>query len=95
MYLYKVYNLFGEQIAQGTTKECAAQLGMKETGFRAAVDRMRAGICRSMVIEEFEYMPDSEIILMQDAAAKWDAFITPIREQYGVPVYKAKGEAGR
>lgn len=94
MYSYKVYDrASGLLLAQGTTKEAAAQLGMKETGFRAAVDRMRNGVPGKFVIEEFGGKADKPGTIEADvAAAKWDRFVEPLRRKYGVKVHKAAQE---
>ena len=71
MYTYKVYNLWDELIAQGTTAECAEKLGMTDGGFRNAVKRMRNGVLGNMKIEEFGGPANMEISETKRLAAEW------------------------
>ena len=93
--MYRVYNLNGELIAQGTTKECAATLGITFDGFWSAVQRAKEGIkSNKYVIEQVFWNGKVKNYALEDktAAEAWDAFVTPIRKKYGIPVYKAKPE---
>lgn len=88
-YTYRVYDRSsGKLLAQGSTRECAEQLGMKQSGFQSAVDRMRDGVIGKFVIEEFGGPQDTEQDRI-DLAEQWDRFCEPLRKKYGVKVYKA------
>lgn len=42
--MYRVYNLEGDLIAQGSTKECASALGITYDGFWSAIQRAKGGV---------------------------------------------------
>ena len=85
-YTYRVYDRpSGKLLAQGSTRECAEQLGMKHSGFQSAVDRMRDGVIGKFVIEEFGGPQDTEQDRI-DLAEQWDRFCEPLRKKYGVKI---------
>lgn len=93
---YKVYsNITDEFLFEGTAEECAKFCGLSLSWFKEVTNDI--GVCcrgRYRVMEvygtedakqEKQVSSDSS---MAAAARRWDEFVTPIRERYGIPVYK-------
>lgn len=100
---YKVYsNITDEFLFEGTAEECAAFCGLSVSWFKEVANDI--GVCcrgRYRVMEvygtgdaqqEKQVSSDSS---MSAAARRWDEFVTPIREYYGIPVYRAGKEVKR
>lgn len=86
---YRIHNLFGDLLAEGTVPKCAAQLGVSEGTLRWYINEG----CGKFVIEETT--ADAEKAFRQDlldACAAWDAFCEPIRQRYGIAVRKQQGD---
>ena len=87
--IYRVYNPKGKFLVEGTVAECAEKLGMTVSSFRDAAGKFREGRYKKYNIydvtdEERTDIRDSD----RDVIKKWDDFVTPIRERFGIPVYK-------
>lgn len=100
---YKVYsNITDEFLFEGTAEECAAFCGLSLSWFKEMANDI--GVCcrgRYRVMEiygagdaqqEKQVSSDSS---MAAAARRWDEFVTPIREYYGIQVYRPKSEVRR
>lgn len=85
---YRFYTRSGELVCQGTAEECAEQMGVTVSAVRNYVSRLpRPG--RKYDVEVIQPQGEKELEKKhRDAAKEWDDFITPIREKYGIPVYK-------
>lgn len=93
---YKVYEIStGELLVSGGAEECAAFIGISKSWFReAAKEGLNLGQGKYQVEVTNKERPKrkDESKLTKEAIQKWDDFVTPIRERYGIPVYKAKPE---
>ena len=87
---YALYDMrSGERVFTGTSKECADFCGGSVPGFDSAFAHSRSCSYKGYKIQLVRSAPEKELgEPEQDAAAAWDAFVTPIREYYGIPVYK-------
>lgn len=89
---FQVFGLNGLLLAEGNERECAEQLGVNYNTFHTWLHNPGRVIPYRIVAlpaEAVEKVPTPELAA---AAAEWDRFITPIREAYGVPVYRPKKE---
>lgn len=92
--LYALYSLITDKkVFVGTASECARFCGGSTSGFHNYTSS-RSGTFKGYRVEVVQEAQekgsfDSE---MRAAAKKWDEFCQPIREKYGIPVYKAKSE---
>lgn len=75
---YRVLDRMGETVAEGTVAEYAEQMG-RGTFY-----------VRSLVRGECSYPEHWAFPIDDSPAQKWDKFITPIREAFGIPVYRPK-----
>ena len=83
---YRVYDgKTGDLIVEGTSRDCAKRLGMSQNTFHATATHSRSGNYKKY---RFEVVPDEPVLQTSDMEAiqKWDAFVTPIRERFGIPV---------
>ena len=89
---YRVYNpTDGKFIVEGNVAECAEKLGMTEKSFWEAADKFMKGRYKKYNIYDVTDEKGCEIKACdRDIIKKWDDFVTPIREAFGVPVYKKK-----
>lgn len=87
---YRVYERHtGELAAEGSAKECAKILGIHVNTFKQNARENREG-------GRFEY----EVTEPMDSETKalirkWDELVTPLREKYGVKVWRGDGERWR
>lgn len=98
MRTYDVYDLkTGDLLFCGTTAECAEQMGLTAKAFRQALVRSRNGTNRRHRIEESggtQLKRSERNALQSDAQAirAWDAFMEPLRKEFGIPVRKIEEE---
>lgn len=98
MRTYDVYDLkTGDWIAGGTVAECAAQLGITTGAFHHAKHRCDRGTNAKHRIEERGEIPpqraDREFSGSDLAAIRsWDAFVEPLRKEFGIPVRRMTKE---
>lgn len=87
---YEVYDpITNTLLVKGNAAECAEQLGMlRGTFMKAAIE---PNYKRFKIVDTTEYdnMP-SPAEAYADAIKSWDDFVTPIREKYGIPVYRGR-----
>lgn len=90
---YRVYDPdSGELLAEGTVSECAEKLGMTIDRFRMAAFEYSHG--KYYKYDILNVTGSKDDVKKHHAAAikAWDKFMTPIREYYGIPVYKPDKE---
>lgn len=92
--VYEVYDIeTDELVVKGTAKECAEKFGVTVRWWRDELvthsGKLYKG-CRIEIIGGNNAVKKSKETEqgLAKAIAAWDAFVTPIRERYGVPVYK-------
>jgi hypothetical protein len=73
--------MYGDAAFCGTSAECADYLECTTKQFLWGFDRYRK--YKKHRIERQITETDTDWI------RKWDEFVTPLREKYGIPVYKA------
>lgn len=88
---FKVFNIWGEVVAKGTAEECAKELGISVGTFRNNFKNQGKFVNSKYEIvlthepgEKYQNSNTAALIKM------WDDFATPIREEFGIPVYKPK-----
>ena len=84
-------------VFEGTTEECAKFVGLTPEWFKqSAMEFGRCGRGGRYEIEEIYGQPEHSNVSSSELQAirKWDEFVTPIREKYGIPVYRP-GKEGR
>lgn len=79
---YTLYDVHDEAVFCGTASECAEYLGCTVKQFSSGFDKYRK--YKKHRIERQITERDAELI------RKWDETVAPLREKYGIPVYKAK-----
>lgn len=88
---FKVTNIWGEVVARGTAEECAKQLGIAVKTFRNNFHNQGKFVNSKWEIvltnEPGEKDRNSNTAAM---IKRWDDFTTPLREEFGIPVYKPK-----
>ncbi len=87
--IYRVYNpRNGKFIVEGTVSDCAEKLGMTKDRFRRVAYEFRRGKYSKFNIYDVtdEYKQCGNLSYYAAAVKKWDDFVTPIREYYGIPV---------
>lgn len=89
---YRIYTQDGGILFEGTAMECCEKIGVCRSTFDTFVSRSKkddyAGRFRILVIDSpTEKELNDEHKRM---CKRWDEFVTPIREKYGVPVYRKK-----
>ena len=92
---YQVFGLNGLLLAEGNDRECAEQLGMNYNTFHTWLykpDRVIPYRIVALPFAAVEKVPTPELA---EAARKWDEFVTPIREAFGIPVYRPKKEKSK
>lgn len=84
---YRFFTQAGELVCQGTAKECADRLGVTVTTIRERASKPNTKNKKYLVevIGKGEKQSNKKL---RTLAKQWDEFITPIREEFGVPVYK-------
>lgn len=91
---YALYDkVTGDLVFSGSAPECLEFCNGKPSAFCTAAQDPEHKTYRGYRVVQIERSPertspDKRLIA---AAKRWDSFITPIRERYGVPVYGAKG----
>lgn len=87
--VYRVYNPKGKFLVEGDVFACAEKLGMTVKSFRDAAEKFAQGRYKKYNIYDVTDEKDCEIKASdRDAIKKWNDFVTPIRERFGIPVYK-------
>ncbi len=88
---FRVFDNSGNLIMEGTAKECSERIGICDSTFRDCAERSkRGGYGKYRIVQVSE---DAEKEISKDVVGlikQWDDFVTPIREKYGVPVYRGK-----
>lgn len=79
---YTLYDMYGDAAFCGTSAECADYLDCTTKQFLWGYEKYRK--YKRHRIERQITETDTDWI------RKWDEFVTPLREKYGIPVYKAK-----
>lgn len=74
---FEVYDRHGVTVCIGDARECCKFLGMSDTQFRRCVEAER-------LLSRMQYHVADASRVDKAAAKRWDDFITPIRERYGV-----------
>lgn len=91
--IYRVYTPRGKFLVEGTVEECAEKLGLTVRGFQDAARMFKRGRYKKYNIYD---VTDEIRERNRDVIKKWDDFVTPIRERFGVPVYRpGKGDGKR
>lgn len=91
---FKVVSLRGHLLAEGNERECAEMLGVNYNTFHNWMYLPDSAPFKIVPIP-VEAVDKTFTPEMIAAAAEWDRFITPIREAYGVPVYRPKKEKSK
>lgn len=82
--IYNLYDMDGQHQFTGTAAECAEYLGISKSHFKNRYYNYRK--CKKYTIErQYE---DAEV----KAIMAWDELVTPLREKFGIPVYKTPEE---
>ena len=85
-----ICNQTGKVVFTGDGKACGDWLGKSSDCVRAAA---RRGINISGKQYRVRCLNDNrDLISEAEAIKQWDDFVTPIRQRFGIPVYKAKPE---
>ena len=85
--IYRVYSPNGKFIVEGDTEKCADKLGVDFTSFERATKRFKQGQYHKYRI--YDVTDENRSLIRdcdRDVIKKWDDFVTPIRERYGIPV---------
>ena len=90
---YAIYNANGVLVFEGDAESCAKHIGAPLKSFRNSMYGKPSKEIRGYLVVDISDETELEKgeKTMQGAAAAiaaWDAFVTPIRERYGIPVYK-------
>lgn len=90
--VFRVYNpVDGRFIVEGTASECAKKLGITEKSFRWAAERFKKGDYKKYNIYDVSNERESTVRECdRDVIKAWDDFVTPIRERFGIPVYRGE-----
>ena len=81
---YDLYDRDGQHRFTGTADECAEYLGCTKRQFMSGYDKYQK--YKGHKIQREHEPTDAELI------KAWDDLVTPLREKFGVPAYKAKKE---
>lgn len=92
---FQVFGLNGLLLAEGNERECAEQLGVNYNTFHTWLHNPGRVIPYRIVALPVEAVEKVHTPELAEAARKWDEFVTPIREAYGVPVYRPKKEKSK
>lgn len=82
----------GDLLFEGAAKMCAERFQMSESSFRDAAER---GYFVAGKYKVEKYCTDGVTMKDLDAIESWNKFCEPLREKFGVPVYKAKSGSRR
>lgn len=84
---YRVYDgKTGDLIVDGTAEECAKALNMQVGSFRSNAYLSEQGMYKKYKIVACDVSDPKIKSEYAEAIKKWDDFVTPIREHYGIPV---------
>lgn len=87
--IYRVYNQSGKYVVEGTDEECAKKLGITAKSFQRAAREFKRGGYKKYYIWDVSDEPENvDQKSERELIEAWDNFVTPIREKYGIPVYK-------
>lgn len=90
----EVRDNMGKFVVAGTIKECADAIGVAEGSLWHAIEKGRNRNYKQYQLKDITVYEKDEGWMQKSenikAARQWDEFITPVRERFGVPVYKAK-----
>ena len=91
--IYRVYDpRNGKFIVEGTVSECARKLGMTTDRFRRVAFDFKNGKYKKLNIYDVTGEKYNIKEKYSDVIKKWDDFVTPIRERYGIPVRRLEIE---
>ena len=83
----RVFSEDGRILLQGTATDCCEYLKICKSAFYEKVENCQKenyrGKYRVILVDEQEIINERERLCKQ-----WDDLVTPIREKYGVPVYR-------
>ena len=85
---FEVYNNFGQLIAKGNSHQCAEALEITQHRFLQYANLPEEKLKKWRIKRTYE--PEGTLPKTWDCQQmikKWDDFVTPIRERFGVPVY--------
>lgn len=89
---YRVRDAEGKLIVEGGGATCAELLGVTPSTFYCAVSHLEKREYRGYIIECVKEEKDNRAPSLDadaaEAARKWDEFVTPIRQRYGLQVHK-------
>ena len=74
-------------IVEGDAEKCSDKLGIDFTSFERAAERFKRGQYHKYRI--YDVTDENRSLIRdcdRDVIKKWDDFVTPIRERYGIPV---------
>ena len=94
---YNLYNVKDELVFTGTAPECVEFCGGTTSGFHNAIKYNRNCFYCGYRIEVAEEVGDKAATdsCLVATAKRWDEFCKPIREKYGIPVYRPGKEVRR
>lgn len=89
--------LTDELLFEGTAPECEKFCGTDPGKISNAYNNTKSKSYHGMRIVLVEESSEKDISSFRDrrAVEKWDEFVTPIRERYGIPVYKPGKDGAR
>lgn len=88
--IFRLYDIAtGAFVTEGTSKQCGDAIGVGPEVIRMAYKRVLDGTYKGYRIEEV-LLNGAETD--EDAIANWDAFVEPLRKEFGIPVYREKRE---
>lgn len=85
--IYRVYSPNGKFIVEGDAEKCSDKLGIDMMSFERAAKRFKQGQYHKYRI--YDVTDENRTLIREcdrDVIKKWDDFVTPIRERYGIPV---------
>lgn len=88
---YALYDVnTGKRVFTGTAQECVDFCEGTISGFATAYKCSRTCTYKGYRIELVKERPEKVEfgVAEKEAAKRWDEFVTPIREYYGIPVYR-------
>ena len=95
---YKVIDpATGQTLFYGSAREIAERFDTRADNILKAIKKSKNGTYRGFRIVLQAAAPEKVETSFEfvSAAKAWDEFVTPIREYYGVPVYRPKAEVRR
>ena len=83
----------GEVVFTGTARQCREHFCVPDTTFRLAASEGNL-LRKRYVVDQVnaDELDNTETVPNASAAKMWDDFCAPIRERYGIPVYRPEVE---